>query len=52
VKKPHKDAAMARHLPLLKAFEVAVRHLSFTSATEDLHVGHRAVNRQVRALKA
>jgi hypothetical protein len=51
VKKPHKDAAMARHLPLLNAFEVAARHLSFTPAAAELHVGHRASSCQVRALR-
>jgi hypothetical protein len=54
VKKPHKDAAMARHLPLLnavRALEVAARHWSFTRAAEELHVTHRAIRRRVRALE-
>ncbi|WP_028228765.1 LysR family transcriptional regulator [Paraburkholderia ferrariae] len=44
---------MRPHLPLnaLRAFESAVRHLSFTRAAQELNVTQAAVSQQVRALE-
>jgi LysR family glycine cleavage system transcriptional activator len=45
----------ARRFPsllALRAFEVAARHLSFTSAARELHVSQAAISRHVRALEA
>ncbi|MDB5946370.1 MAG: hypothetical protein JWQ33_1396 [Ramlibacter sp.] len=44
---------MQRLPPLnaFKAFEAAVRHLSFTAAAAELHVTHGAVSRQVASLE-
>ena len=46
---------MQRDLPaldLLKGFEAAARHLSFTRAGEELFVTQSAISRQVQALEA
>lgn len=45
---------MGRRFPSLNAlrtFEAAARHLSFSSASEELHVTQAAVSRQIRALE-
>lgn len=45
---------MARRFPSLNAlrtFEAAARHLSFSAASEELHVTQAAVSRQIRALE-
>lgn len=45
---------MARQLPplnMLRVFEAAARHLSFTKAAEELHVTQAAVSHQVKALE-
>ena len=45
---------MARRLPplgLLRAFEAAARHMSFTKATEELFVTQAAISHQVKALE-
>lgn len=45
---------MTRRLPplnALRAFEAAARHLSFTTAAEELHVTQAAVSRQVKLLE-
>ena len=47
-------SAMANHLPsldLLRGFEAAARHLSFTRAAEELFVTQSAVSRQIKALE-
>ncbi|MFS8979526.1 LysR family transcriptional regulator, partial [Cupriavidus necator] len=38
-------------LNALRAFEAAARHLSITTAAEELHVTPGAVSRQIRALE-
>jgi len=46
---------MARPLPplnALRAFEAAARHLSFSRASEELHVTPAAVSHQIKALEA
>lgn len=45
---------MARRFPSLNAlrtFEAAARHLSFSAASDELHVTQAAVSRQIRALE-
>ncbi|WP_448187294.1 transcriptional regulator GcvA [Azospirillum sp. sgz301742] len=45
---------MSRHLPplnALRAFEAAARHLSFTKASEELHVTQAAVSHQIKGLE-
>ncbi len=45
---------MSRRLPplnALRAFEAAARHLSFTRASEELHVTPAAISQQVKALE-
>ena len=45
---------MGRQLPSLtslRAFEAAARHLSFTSAAEELHVTQAAISHQVKSLE-
>jgi LysR family transcriptional regulator, glycine cleavage system transcriptional activator len=49
------DTATMRDLPptaTLRAFEAATRHLTFTSAAEELHVTQSAVSHQVKHLEA
>ena len=43
------------HIPplqLLRGFEAAARHLSFTRAAAELHITHGAISHQIRALEA
>ena len=45
---------MRRRLPPLKtlpSFEVAARHLSFSTAADELHVTHGAISRQMKSLE-
>lgn len=39
------------HLPWLRAFEAAARHLNFSAAAQELHVSPAAVSLQVRSLE-
>ena len=38
-------------LPWLRAFEVSARHLSFTSAAQELALSHAAVSKQIKLLE-
>ena len=45
---------MARRLPPLngvRAFEAAARHMSFTTAAEELNVTQSAISHQIKALE-
>jgi len=46
---------MGSHLPalqLLRGFEAAARHLSFTRAADELHITHGAISHQIKALES
>jgi LysR family transcriptional regulator of beta-lactamase len=53
MKKIRVTRASASHLPLnaLRSFEASARHLSFTKAGLELHVGQAAVSHQVNSLE-
>jgi len=39
------------HLPWLRAFEAAARHLNFSAAAQELHLTPAAISQQIRALE-
>jgi LysR family transcriptional regulator, glycine cleavage system transcriptional activator len=51
-KRPRRSLKGLPSLDLLRCFDAAARHLSFTKAGEELHVTQSAVSRRVRALES